>query len=115
LGQVQQQWIREYNGPGVNKTDFANATCTDASGNVYVTGGISGYGEEIHYATIKYNDQGVMQWIAEYSDPTFFSKNPDLFRLGIFLCLSRLFLSNGWDGCIRTSFERENSELGGRH
>lgn len=75
LGQVQQQWIREYNGPGVNKTDFANATCTDASGNVYVTGGISGYGEEIHYATIKYNDQGVMQWIAEYSDPTFFQSS----------------------------------------
>lgn len=70
--QVQQQWVKTYNGPGINKTDNANATCTDASGNVYITGGISGLGEEIHYATIKYNNQGAVQWIAEYSDPVFY-------------------------------------------
>ncbi|HSD62352.1 MAG TPA: SBBP repeat-containing protein [Ignavibacteriaceae bacterium] len=75
LSAQQLQWIREYNGPGINKTDFANATCTDALGNVYVTGGASGYGEEVHYATIKYNNQGVMQWIAEYSDSIYFQSS----------------------------------------
>jgi len=65
-----QQWVQRNNGPG-NGPDVAAAMVIDASANVYVTGyrygGISG--SDYDYTTIKYNTNGVQQWIQTYNGP----------------------------------------------
>jgi uncharacterized delta-60 repeat protein len=61
-----QQWSAIYNGPG-NNVDVAVKIAVDNSGNVYVTG--YSYGNAIDYATIKYNSDGVQQWVARYNGP----------------------------------------------
>jgi len=60
-----QEWIVTYNGPG-NSDDYGYAIALDNSGNVYVTGSSFGIGSNLDYATIKYNSEGVMQWVARY-------------------------------------------------
>jgi len=63
-----QQWIATYNGPA-NGYDRAHAMTVDASGNVYVTGDSNGSGTSSDFATVKYNSDGVQQWIARYNGP----------------------------------------------
>jgi len=47
-------WVHRYNGPA-NGNDYAYPMAVDSSGNVYVTGGSSGIGTNLDYATIKYS------------------------------------------------------------
>jgi len=47
-------WVKRYNGPG-NGPDRALAVAADGSANVYVTGGITGSGTGLDFATIKYS------------------------------------------------------------
>lgn len=63
-----QQWVARYNGPG-DSYDFAAVLAFDGLGNVYVTGGSTGSGSSRDYATIKYNSNGVEQWVARYNGP----------------------------------------------
>ncbi len=59
------QWISRYNGTG-NGDDFAQGLALDASGNVYVTGQAKSVAND-DYATIKYNNSGVQQWVTLYN------------------------------------------------
>lgn len=63
-----EQWIARYNGP-VNGYDEAVAIALDNDGNIYVTGESSGAGTSRDYLTIKYNPDGVEQWVARYDGP----------------------------------------------
>ena len=66
--QVTQEWVARFDGAGTGD-DRANAIAVDAAGNVYVTGQAGISGSSVDYATIKYNAQGVQQWIATYNGP----------------------------------------------
>ncbi len=63
-----EQWVARYNGP-VNNGDFATALSLDNNGNVYVTGWSLGSSMFYDYATVKYNSNGVEQWVARYNGP----------------------------------------------
>ena len=63
-----QLWVRSYNGPGDGR-DEANSAAVDALGNVYVTGFSYGIGTERDYVTVKYNADGVEQWVERYTGP----------------------------------------------
>jgi len=63
-----EEWVARYNGPE-NQFDGAYAIALDSSGNVYVTGYSWGSVTYCDYATIKYNDAGVQQWVARYNGP----------------------------------------------
>ncbi len=65
-----QQWVMNYDGPG-HSDDIANKLVLDPSNNVIVTGssrsGADAGTED--YATIKYNNIGVQQWVQRYHGP----------------------------------------------
>jgi uncharacterized delta-60 repeat protein len=63
-----QQWVRRYNGPG-NDWDEASAITVSNTGYIYVTGYSFNADNNEDIATIKYNTNGVQQWVARYNDP----------------------------------------------
>ncbi len=63
----QEQWVQRYEGPGYG-TDLANAIKLDTSGNIYITGYSMGAALSYYdYATVKYNSNGVQQWVIRYN------------------------------------------------
>jgi hypothetical protein len=62
----QEQWVARYDGPG-NSVDFAVAMAIDELGNVYVTGVSLGSGTSSDFATIKYDKDGVEQWVSRFN------------------------------------------------
>ncbi len=63
-----QLWSRRYSGPGTDDVG-ANAIALDSKGNVYVTGGVSGYFITKDFLTIKYDPAGNEEWAALYDGP----------------------------------------------
>jgi uncharacterized delta-60 repeat protein len=62
-------WVRTYNGE-VNGGDYSFALVLDAQSNVYVTGRSDRGGPTFSdITTIKYNTNGVQQWVAFYNGP----------------------------------------------
>lgn len=61
-----QIWSARYNGP-FNGDDFANSIGVDSLGNVYVSGSIEDQFHYGDYATIKYNNSGMQEWVRIYS------------------------------------------------
>ncbi|MCX7785070.1 MAG: SBBP repeat-containing protein [candidate division WOR-3 bacterium] len=63
-----QIWAQRYNGPA-NGEDKSTAIAIDNAGNLYVTGKSYGGGTSHDYATVKYNSNGVQQWVIRYNSP----------------------------------------------
>lgn len=63
-----QQWVQRYDGSG-NDYDYALDLALDASGNVYITGYTYSSATRYDYATLKYNNAGVQQWVQTYNGP----------------------------------------------
>ena len=63
-----EQWVEIYNGPG-NDEDMTLSMILDDSANVYITGRSKDGGDD--FATLKYNTDGVQQWVARYNNPLY--------------------------------------------
>lgn len=61
-----QQWVKRYNNE-INGADNPGSLTIDNSGNVYVTGSSSSTLFSMDYLTIKYDQDGVEQWIKRYN------------------------------------------------
>jgi uncharacterized delta-60 repeat protein len=60
------QWSARYNGSG-DSIDVPTSIGVDSAGNVYVTGYSYDATSDIDYLTIKYNQNGIQQWITRYN------------------------------------------------
>lgn len=70
------QWMRAYDSPycwcGYAGDDYASAMTVDADGNVYVAGTFGDrYGSRAsyNYGILKYDTDGVLQWVVAYGGP----------------------------------------------
>ena len=63
---MAQRWTVRYNGTG-NGIDAIKAMLVDNAGNVYITGSSNSGANSDDYITVKYNTNGVRQWIARYN------------------------------------------------
>jgi hypothetical protein len=62
-----QQWAIVYNGLG-GFDDYIREMLVDASGDIFVSGGVYNGASNQDFVTIKYNSAGVQQFIATYSE-----------------------------------------------
>lgn len=60
-------WVRKFSGPN-NENDESYSLALDDSNNAYVTGRSFGNFSDWDYVTIKYNTNGMQQWIKRYPD-----------------------------------------------
>ncbi len=63
-----EMWVASFDGSG--DFDIAKSLKVDNNGGVYVTGSSFNSGTEEDYATIKYNSDGIQQWIETYDGKT---------------------------------------------
>ncbi|SDM26018.1 Por secretion system C-terminal sorting domain-containing protein [Catalinimonas alkaloidigena] len=63
--QVNQEWVERYDN-AQEGNDYATALTVDDAGNVYVTGYSLDNDTDYDYATVKYNAEGVVQWVSRY-------------------------------------------------
>ena len=66
FSQVTQEWVSRFS-QITNSNDGASAIIVDSSDNIYITGGSIGAGTQSDYVTIKYNSNGIQQWIKIYN------------------------------------------------
>ncbi|MDI6803119.1 MAG: T9SS type A sorting domain-containing protein [Bacteroidota bacterium] len=64
--QPLRQWVAHYNGPA-NSTDVVTSIVVDDSGSIIITGWSNGVGTGADITTIKYNSDGITQWIQRYN------------------------------------------------
>jgi len=73
-----QQWKQNYNFLG--GYDYANDLIIDYQNNIYVTGRSYGGASDADYTTIKYNLQGVQQWVQRFNGPgNYFDESNSIF------------------------------------
>ncbi|RPI14937.1 MAG: T9SS C-terminal target domain-containing protein [Ignavibacteriae bacterium] len=67
FAQVTQEWVARYIGPN-NSNDEPGNIGIDKFNNIIITGRSRNENNHSCFCTIKYNTQGVQQWIQKYSD-----------------------------------------------
>jgi uncharacterized delta-60 repeat protein len=60
------QWIADYNGPAETGLDWGLEIEVTQTGDVYVAAASDGSPGNLNYAVIKYNTEGVQQWVERY-------------------------------------------------
>ena len=65
--QFYQEWVWRYNGT-TNKNDRGLSIAVDNAGNVYVKGYTTIKALNENNATVKYNSQGILQWLRTYNE-----------------------------------------------
>jgi len=68
FSQPHTEWVQRFNSPG-NYNDYVTDMAIDKSGNIYLTGYVNVNDTNQNYVTIKYNTQGVEQWVRYYDGP----------------------------------------------
>lgn len=68
--QISQEWTHRYTGPEAS-SDTPNDFIYDSNGNMFVTGQSLVGGGFFKFITVKFNSQGVRQWVAKYTGPAF--------------------------------------------
>ena len=68
FSQQQTEWVPRFNSPG-NYNDYVTDMAIDKSGNVYLTGYVQVNDTDQNFVTIKYNTQGVEQWVKYDNGP----------------------------------------------
>lgn len=63
-----EQWATRYDGPD-NDVDLLTSMAVDASGNVYVAGASFNLNSSYDFVTIKYNTNGVQDWVRTFDGP----------------------------------------------
>ncbi|MCK4512081.1 hypothetical protein KAW64_10100, partial [bacterium] len=91
-------WSVIYDGP-VSGTDAACTMVVDEFGSAYVTGRSEGVGTGYDYATIKYDTDGVEQWVRRYDGPVKGNDRP--YRIAL-----------GGDGCISVTGQSDGDGTG---
>ncbi|HMR41751.1 MAG TPA: SBBP repeat-containing protein, partial [Ignavibacteria bacterium] len=68
--QVTEDWVQRFTSDSI-RNEGVNDMCMDAEGNIYVTGYQRDVPltSQIQGVTVKYNSQGVQQWIQNYQSP----------------------------------------------
>jgi len=61
-----QQWVSVYDGPD-GSNDYLTKIAVSKTGNCYITGRSYGSTTDFDYATVKYNLNGVQQWVQRYN------------------------------------------------
>ena len=64
----QQLWVSTYNGPP-DLEDIGVSIALDGAGNVYVSGTSERASKNTDIVVIKYNNNGVEQWVSRYNGP----------------------------------------------
>lgn len=65
----RQRWVAYYNGIDGYHEDRSYGIAVDTNLNTYITGYSTGYGSDGDIATVKYDSNGVQQWVARYDGP----------------------------------------------
>jgi hypothetical protein len=70
FAQVSENWVQRFTSDST-RDETVNDMFVDAQGNVYITGSQKGpYQSQLEAVTVKYNSNGVQQWIQNYHAPS---------------------------------------------
>jgi hypothetical protein len=97
-----EQWQAVYNGSG-NSIDVPTSLALDISGNIYIIGATSSPNSLTDFATIKYSNSGVQQWVKlydfalGYEAPVGIEINPSNNNIYVTGASASTAASNNWD------------------